>query len=371
LTGVDRAQQILILAKSKDPADRERLMLSLATLCEAAQGGQTLEPAVQVLVDQVFSSLIDQAERDIRRALAERLATAAWAPRDLVKKLASDEIEIARPIIAQSPVVDDAMLAQLLAETDIEHQIEVARRPGIGASVVEIILSQGQPAVLTALADNDTADISHDGMAKLVEASREIAAMRSPLVRHPRLTTQLAEQLYAWVGQSLRAAIVARYRVDPEALDRALAQAVTNAQSIGRLRPIILAGEGERREMELQLVAKLNAAHQLKPGYLIRALREQRLSLFVAALAELAGVSATDIDRAIRGSRPELLALACTAAGVDRSAFATILALVRRRRPARRPRRLQRPRDAGLRGAGPSNGRRGVPPGPHRGLTII
>ena len=47
--------------------------------------------------------------------------------------LALDEIEIARPIIAASPVLKDADLIRLLVEATIEHQIEVARRPNLGA----------------------------------------------------------------------------------------------------------------------------------------------------------------------------------------------------------------------------------------------
>ena len=81
--------------------------------------------------------------------------------------------------------------------------------------------------------------------------------------------------------------------------------------------------------MERRLVAKLKASGQLRPGYLVRSLRDQRLGLFVAALAELIGVETRVIDRAVGSSKPDLLALACTAAGVDRSVFPTILGLVR------------------------------------------
>lgn len=330
MNAVNKAQQILTLARSREPSDRERLMLALVDLCQNAQAdGAVVDPSVQALMNSVFMALVSEAERDIRRALAERLADAAWAPHDLVNMLALDEVEIARPIIAQSPVLGDRDLVSILSLAAIEHQIEVARRPCIGGPVVEAILSKAEPAVMTALADNDTADINPEGMARLVEASREIAAMRSPLVRHPKLSTDMAEQLYAWVGQSLRAAIVGRFRVDAKALDAAIAQAVSTAQKPQGRSSIIFAQDGERREMERKLAAKLKAASQLRPDYLIKALREQRLTLFIAALAELAGVKDADIERAINAGKPELLALACTAAGVDRGAFSTILALVR------------------------------------------
>lgn len=319
---------ILQLAQSRAPGDREQLMLALVDLCARAdENGGAIDPSVQVLINSIFLQLVGEAERDIRRALSERLATAAWAPKGLVNVLALDDIEIARPVIAQSPVLEDDDLIRVLAITAIEHQIEIASRPAIGASVVEAILDGGDPAVLTALAANDTAEITSDGMKILLDASERTASIRSPLVRHPRLTTDMAEQLYAWVGQSLRSAIVSRFRVDGEALERAMADAVHDAHSPigGAKKPM---GDGVYNA-ERQLAAKLNASGQLRAGYLVRALRDQRLGLFIAALAELLGVENAVISRAVSGQKPDLLALACTAAGVDRSVFPTILGLVR------------------------------------------
>jgi uncharacterized protein (DUF2336 family) len=82
--------------------------------------------------------------------------------------------------------------------------------------------------------------------------------------------------------------------------------------------------------MERRLIDKLHEAGQLRPGYLLRALRERKLSLFEAALARLGGFEVEHVHRAICSSdRPELLALACAAVGIDRSVFPTILQLVR------------------------------------------
>ena len=322
-------REILALAQSRTAEDREKLMMALVGLCEgAADGGAVLEPAAQMLMSSVFMTLVQDAERRIRETLSELIAGAAWAPHALINVLALDEIEIARPIIAQSPVLEDSDLIQLLTLATIEHQIEVAGRPAISEAVVEAVLSQNEPAVLTALASNDTADVTPAAMAHLLEASRQFASLRSPLVRHPRLTAEMAEKLYVWVGQSLRSAIVGRFRVDADALDRAIATAVDSART-PRASTVLSATDIERREAEWGLVKKLDQSRQLRPGYLIKALRDQRLSLFVAALAQLVGVQREQIEMAISGDRPELLALACTAAGVDRSAYPTILQLVR------------------------------------------
>jgi uncharacterized protein (DUF2336 family) len=321
----------MTLARSREPGDRERLLTGIVDLCEANQAsGQPTHPDIQALLNSIFMTLVVEAERDIRRRLSERLADAEWAPSALVNIMALDEIEIARPIIARSPVLQDHDLIRLLVQATLEHQIEVARRPRLPAPVVEAILSRDEPAVLTALASNDTAEISPDAMRKLVDRPREVVALRSPLAQHPRLSSELAEQLYLLVGRALRDALMSRFHLDPDkmraAVDDAL-RAAHRGEADGEVGPV--EQDEDREEMERSLIEKLDSAGQLRPGYLLRVLREGRLQLFVMALARLGRFEPPQIRRAIDSGRPELLALACSAVGIDRSVFPTILEHVR------------------------------------------
>ncbi len=330
MSAVQTAKELKELARSRSPADRERLMLAIVDLC-GQPNDAIRSPAIQALLGSIFIDLVADAEQDIRRILAEKLAIADWPPPALVNLLAMDEIEIARSVIARSPVLRDADLVRLLTEGAVDHQIEVAKRPLIGPPVVDTILDLGQPAVMIALAGNDTADVSPEAMRRMVEASRDVAGMRSPLARHPRLGSEMAERLYAWVGQSLRSAIVTRFRVDVDALDRALAESVNEARDapFHDPEPRNSIADAEQEEMERRLITKLHDAGQLRPSYLLRALREQRLSLFASALATLGDFPIQSVTQALSAHRPDTLALACAAVGLDRGAFSTLLALVR------------------------------------------
>jgi uncharacterized protein (DUF2336 family) len=333
LSALARTEEILSLAKSRTPGDRERLLLAVVDLCDVAESGQIMSaPAVQDLLNSIFMSLVVEAERDIRKRLAEKLAGVDWAPIALINVLALDDIEIARPIIAASPILQDHDLIRLLIEATVEHQIEVARRPGLGAPVVAAILRQAEPAVLTALSGNTQTALGPDDMALLVKASRRVAALRSPLTRRAELTEDLAQELYAWVGQALRQALTLRFRLDTEALDAALGQAVGDAHAgaiVENGDAIVWQKDDEREEMEKRLISKLVAAGQLRPGYLLRALREGKLSLFVGVLSTLGDFPLDMLRQAMDSEQPEHLALACAAVSIDRSAFPTILELVR------------------------------------------
>lgn len=312
---------LVALARNPSVDARQRLLMGVLTLCET-QGAS--EESAKAFGD-IFLTVADQIERDIRKVLATRLAQADWAPRSVVNVLMMDEIDIARPLLAASPVLQDEDMMRVLLEATLEHQIEVALRPRLSGRVSDAIIDRGEPATLTALASNRTAQISGEGVRRLVEHSRRIAALRLPLTRHPGLTVPLAEQMYQWVGIALRQSIAARFEIDEERLAGAVEQATTEAMAPSPPTP----DSPERDEMERRLIDKLHAAGQLKPGYLVRAIREKRLGLFLHGLAALSGLPAADIRKALTDGSAEALYYACAAIGMDRAVFPAILAEIR------------------------------------------
>ena len=314
---------LLALARNPSVDARQRLLMGVLTLCET-QGASDDKAAA---FEEIFLTVADQIERDIRKVLARRLAEADWAPRGVINVLMMDEIDIARPLLASSPVLQDEDMMRVLLEATLEHQIEVALRPRLSGRVSDAIIERGEPATLTALASNRTAQVSGEGVRRLVEHSRRIAALRLPLTRHPGLTESLAEQMYQWVGTALRQSIAARFEIDETRLAAMVDQSAMEAMMPSGA--AIATDSPERDEMERRLIDKLHAAGQLKAGYLVRAIREKRLGLFLHGLAALSGLPADDIKKALAANSAEALYYACAAVGMDRAVFPAILAEVR------------------------------------------
>jgi uncharacterized protein (DUF2336 family) len=322
----------LALARSSAPQDRERLLIAIAELCRS--DSDCARPEIQGLLRDLFLDLVSSAEQAIRLRLSKTLADVAWAPHDLIKLLARDEIEIARPVVAKSPVLTDADLIRLLLEASVEHRIEVARRPALGAEVAAVIVDQAEPDVVTALANNTTANLRDHDLSRLVDLSERVASLRAPMARHPSLNSELAALLYGWVGEALRNAIIARFPLDTLDLQRAVTDSVHDVRSDLGLALGPDAAERtrslDRAAMERRVVAKLEAAGQLRPGVLVRALNEGKLGLFTTALAALAGVSSDDVRNAIDAEQPDTLLVICTLSGIDKGAFPSLLSMVRR-----------------------------------------
>lgn len=324
---IARTADLLALAGSRSVDDRQRLMLGVVALCNANPPTDGCEP----VLSDIFLALARDAETRIRQTLAEQLADAVWAPRALLDLLMMDEIDVARPVIARSPLMRDEDLLRILVEATLEHQVEVARRPHISGRVADAVIDTGRPAPMTALASNATAEIGESGLQRLIEHARRIAALRSPLSRHPRLNQKLAMTLYAMVGDALRTELQSRF-VDagpalPAAISSAIESAAARPQSPSMT--VLLAssgdGAGDRDEMDRRLVGKLQMSGQLKAGFLVRAVREKQLGLFEHGLSALSGFPLGQVRQAVRRGAPDALYLACAAVGIDRAVFPTLL----------------------------------------------
>jgi len=81
-----------------------------------------------------------------------------------------------------------------------------------------------------------------------------------------------------------------------------------------------------------KLIDKLAGSGQLRASYLMRVLREGRMELFDHGFAILLQLDVEPMRKALYGASPRPVALACRAAGIDRSAFLTVFQLCRRQR---------------------------------------
>ena len=218
MTLAQLAQALTELAKLRSPEDREQLLGALISLIESpAVVGALKSDQILTLVDDILMRLVVQADPATRARLSSRLASKDWAPVALVVGLSQDELAIALPIIAASPLLTDEDLLDILSGTTLDHHIALAMRPALRPAVISAILAQNEPLVLTALSTNAAVDLSRPDLFCLVQASRQFASLRAPLARHPGLTAPMAEMMLAWVGTSLQSSLTNRFHLPPKA----------------------------------------------------------------------------------------------------------------------------------------------------------
>jgi uncharacterized protein (DUF2336 family) len=302
-------------------ASREEIYLAVASLYRIQDAG--LNARERELMRDILRRLTRDVEMAIRIALAERLADDPTAPHDLIMLLVDDTIEVARPLIINSPLLTDADVLKLIAEADISHHEAVAGRPHISIPITDALSRSGSESVLMALVRNATAKISSIGYETLVRKSRNLSGLQEPLIRRPDLPPQLATDMCEWVSDALKTYIKNNYSMSPKIVDDTIAKAntVLRSEPAGPKDP--------PADSAQKLIEKMAASGQLKAGFLMRVLSQGQLDLFDLAFARLLNVELSRFRKAFYEGGARLVALSCRAAGIDRSVFPTVFNLSR------------------------------------------
>ena len=329
-------QYLLDLARDKSTEARSRLVRILGDLFFGT--GAVLTVQERDLMTDILHRLIRDVELTVRRSLAERLAVSGDAPRELVKILGSDDIEVAYPVLIRSSVLQDIDLIEIVHHRTAEHQLAIALREGISESVSDAIVEAGNDNVIVALLENSTSQISASTMDYLVETSERVDAFQNPLLNREELSEDLARRMYWWVSAALREQIIDQYSIDPDTLDDVIETTVNDLL------------EGHRSDAEptnkgAQLVRQLDELSAITPRFLVQTLRQGEVDLFEKAFAKMTALDVRLIRRIIFEPGGEALAVVCKAAEIDKADFASIFLRTRSARPGDKvmdPRELPR-----------------------------
>ncbi len=321
--GLSGAAELMRVADSLSaPNSRyDEIYLAVATLFEHQKGAFN-KPERELAAD-ILKRVSKDVEMSIRIGVAERLADDETAPHELISLLADDTIEVARLILARSPILSDADLIRVIERGSEPHQITIAERPELGVTVSAALARSECEAAIIALLRNVTAKIAAETFELLSERARRLSRLQEPLTQRPDLPPEVAQKLFIWVSSALKTALAARYPEVSGPLARAIDQ--TNDAHQNDEPPVPEANA-------VKLVGKLFASGQLRSSFLIRVLNQGQMELFEHAFATLLSMDIEVMRKALYGASSTTVALACRAVGIDRSVFMTVFQLSRHHR---------------------------------------
>ncbi|GHF25063.1 hypothetical protein GCM10017044_19800 [Kordiimonas sediminis] len=312
-------KELLILAQSKSSESRSRLVENITDLFLSDQG--RLSEHERALMSDILSKLIGQVEADIRRELAEALVKSGVDFPDVAKMLSNDEIEIARPLLERSKLLTDPDLIEVIRMRTDEHRMSITMREELSESVTNALIEYGGDDVIESLLNNHDAAISSRAMEYLVSESRRVDRFQEPLIRRSDLPGDLAYRMYWWVSAALRKQIISEFDIDPVVLEQAVKRAAKAVM-------VDKTSEDSAYVKAQKLVRRMHENGELSIQFLINALRQQRIAVFVAGLAELANVEFQTAWRVFADRGGESFAILAKAVGIDRSQFTSIFLLV-------------------------------------------
>lgn len=322
---------MLQLARNRSQAARSELVGNIQDFFLNEES--RLSERERALMSDILVKLVHDIEMDVRAELATTVAKVDANMPDLVKLLGNDDIAIAAPILQECHALADIDLIEIVKMRTDEHRLIIAMREDISEDVADALVETGSDDVLEALIRNEDAELSRRAMQYLVAESKRKDRFQEPLVTRDDLPAELAYRMYWWVSAALRKRILNDFEIDENKLDEAIEEATKRAAA----QQDEVSGAIAKA---IQLVRRLDAVGQLTVDFLIRALRQQRINVFVAGLALRSDIAFKTAWRIISDKGFESFIVLAKANGIDRNeATVIVLLLAEAQNPAaaRRP----------------------------------
>ena len=271
-------RQFLQWVRRAPPGERAEATSALAR----AYLHSDLSPDDRAAAEGAMIMLLDDPSPLVRRALAEVFASSRKAPRVIVHALAADQPDIARPLLARSPLLLEQDLVDLIATSQPEAQMVIAGRAMLPRSLAAAIAEVGSAEACLTLVENPDADIAPFSIDRIVERFGHLAAIRESLLGRDDLPMAIRQALLSKLSQTLAGFVAGRKWMGPEHAECAAREACEKTT-------VALAAEIPYEEVSA-LVQHLRQSGQLTAGMILRALLSGNVVLFEEALVELSGV---------------------------------------------------------------------------------
>ena len=272
-----------LLKLAADRSSGARAELAFAVSDFLVPDDYRLTEQQRALMQDILGKLIHSIELEVRANLAESLIRSGAGFPDLERQLANDEIQVARPVLERSHVLTDSDLIDIIHQRTEEHRLSIALRDHVPEPVADALVQGSGPDVIETLLRNANSSLSRRAMEYLVTESKRIDRFQEPLLLRQDLPAELAHRMYWWVSAALRKHILRSFRIAPELLDQLLQQATQQA----------LVGRDEDQSVRgraLKLARQMLAEGEATEAVVLRTLRQNRITLFIALLAEMARI---------------------------------------------------------------------------------
>jgi len=314
-----RLHDLIALANEPSSERRRELLRGVTDMFFAGEDHGATELG---LFDAVMGKLASEMEVAVRAELAGRMAEAARPPAGLMRRLAGDEIEVARPVLQGSAALSEDDLISVARTRGQDHLRAISQRTIVPAAVSDAIVERGDDDTLGVLLRNSGAALSRKAHERAVDRAVQNPDLHEAVVTREQLPIDLLNEMYFVVEARLRDRITsANAAIDPAQLEAALAA--------GRKR--VAVGDGalpaDYAEAEAA-VRSMIARGDVGPRVLAALLRNRETTKFLVALAELAGIDFHTARRILERKELDALAIVCKAADFDRSLFLTFTVLI-------------------------------------------
>jgi uncharacterized protein (DUF2336 family) len=292
----------------------------LAGKIAADLSGQTLTPTEVKLGQDIVRILSRDVEENVRATLSRGLRHSANLPRDVARKLAEDVEYVALPMLADSLVLTDEDLIELVRFGSSLKQEAIASRPNLTETVTGVLIEHAEEPAVAVLMSNNSAAIAEDKFNYAVTRFAGSTRVKEAMVLREKLPVTVAERLVTMVSKALQAHLVEVHDLAP----------ATAADIVlkSREHEIIRLSQGASEIDLRQMVAQMHRNGRLTPSLIVRALCTGDIGFFEAAMAVMGEISVDNAQILIHEASRKGLDALYRKAAMPEALYAAVLAAV-------------------------------------------
>jgi len=231
----------------------------------AAYVASSLPKDKQAGAYMAMSHLLDDPSPQVRLALAEALACSEDAPRPIIIALAEDQVEIAFPVIINSPVLRELDLVDLIGRGSSLTRALIAARADLTAGVCAAMAEIGSECEVLIMLENFSAQLTPSSLRRISQRFGEEPEIRSLLLDRSDLPADARHVLVRQVGEALESAGIVGHVITTARARQIIQEAADTAVTL-------IAGEASGQDRSY-LVEHLRQQSQLTPAFEERRVR--------------------------------------------------------------------------------------------------
>lgn len=309
-------EKLYELARDKKPESRALLSHEVSSILEA-----DVTPTEGEMVADVLIELLRQAEKDLRQTLSEKLSVLENVPLRLVLQLANDEIEIARPVLKDSPVLGDMDLMYIIKSKTSEYWQAIATRKKLSEQVIDVLADTEDFETALALSENTGITLTEHAMTALSDIARDSDVLAMPLLRRSEVPSDLAMALYKYVGEEIKQFIAKNYDLDIEKVSNVV------EQTVNEFTEDVTAEDCEPEGHMLEAAKAADSRDMLTVQGMVGTLRRGNLRSFMAQLSVYTDVPSDIVTRILMQKNGQGLAILSKAFDIEKQDFISIFML--------------------------------------------
>ncbi len=305
------------------PAPRARDMLAKRVADVVCLPSSEITPHERHLAGDLLVEILLEGDAELRRRCARRVAALTDPPHRVLRLLARDDIDVARPILEDSTALSDADLVEIVQATALEHRCILARREPLSELVVQALIEQRELDVVRFVLANAKARFYYRTLDQAIVMSRQHPELTRLILGRQELRPSQALAMFWWSGHEDRQSILLRFGAERRLLQEAAGDVFAVAAQEGWSDPLSRkALQFIDRRQRNRLAIDKSPFDSLEEA--VKAAETGLRRELVAEISYLSGIKPVTGAQIFTDLGGEPLAVLCKATGLKRPALGSL-----------------------------------------------